>query len=164
MTRPRGDGMDLCPCHRRRRPNLGRLGAAVLRLRPAHLRPQALDAKSRPPGSSEFGRLAGSADFDQRAAINRQGDAGDEIGFVRRQEQRRVGDVPAGAHLAAQRHPGVAHRGDFGAAAVVARARVSAAVGVSISPGRMQLARMPQGALCNASCSVKAIIAAFVAL
>jgi hypothetical protein len=30
--------------------------------------------------------LAGSADLDQRAAINRQGDAGDEIGFVRRQE------------------------------------------------------------------------------
>src|SRR5882757_8062149 len=42
------------------------------------------------------------------AAVDRQGDAGDEAGLVRGQEQRRVGDVPAGAHLLAQRHLGVA--------------------------------------------------------
>ena len=42
--------------------------------------------------------------------------------------------------------------------------RVSTAIGVSLSPGKMQLARMPYGAFCRASCSVKAIIAALVAL
>ena len=46
----------------------------------------------------------------------------------------------------------------------VARARVSTAIGVSISPGRMVLQRMPCSAFWNATCSVKAIIAALVAL
>ena len=47
---------------------------------------------------------------------------------------------------------------------LLARARVSTAIGVSISPGKMQLARMPYGAFCRASCSVNALIAALVAL
>src|SRR6202048_4644390 len=47
---------------------------------------------------------------------------------------------------------------------LLARARVSTAIGVSMSPGKMQLARMPYGAFCRASCSVKAIIAALVAV
>jgi site-specific DNA recombinase len=46
----------------------------------------------------------------------------------------------------------------------VARARVSTAMGVSISPGRMVLQRMPCPAFWNATCSVKATIAALVAL
>jgi hypothetical protein len=41
-----------------------------------------------------------------------------KLALVRRQEQCGVGDVPAGAHLAAQRHPGVALCGHLGAAAV----------------------------------------------
>ena len=44
------------------------------------------------------------------------------------------------------------------------RARVSTAIGVSIRPGRITLARMPYSAFWIATCLVKAIIAAFVAL
>src|SRR5439155_612631 len=43
------------------------------------------------------------------------------------------------------------------------RARVSTAIGVSISPGRITLARMPYSAFWIATCWVKAIIDAFVA-
>ena len=46
----------------------------------------------------------------------------------------------------------------------VARARVSTAIGVSISPGRMTLARMPYSAFWIASCWVYAISADLVAL
>src|SRR6266700_389561 len=44
------------------------------------------------------------------------------------------------------------------------RARVSTAIGVSINPGRITLARTPYSAFWIATCSVKAIIAALVAL
>src|SRR3954470_17043487 len=59
----------------------------------------------RGPRGPRSGRLPA---IDARAAVHRQGHAGDEIGLVRRQEQRSIGDVPAGAHLAAQRHLGIA--------------------------------------------------------
>jgi hypothetical protein len=58
----------------------------------------------------------------------------------------------------------VALRGDLGAAAVAGASSGVDRLGVSMSPGRMQLARMPYEAFCSASCSVKAIIAALVAL
>src|SRR5215470_4006805 len=45
-----------------------------------------------------------------------------------------------------------------------ARARVSTAIGVSIRPGRITLARTPNSAFWIASCWVKAIIPALVAL
>src|SRR5215475_13017736 len=48
-------------------------------------------------------------------AVDRQGDAGDEVRLVGGEEQRGIGDVPAGAHLVAQRHFGIAHRLDLGA-------------------------------------------------
>jgi hypothetical protein len=40
---------------------------------------------------------------------------------------------------------------------LLARVRVSTAIGVFMSPGKMQLARMPHRAFCRASCSVNAI-------
>src|SRR5256885_902229 len=42
------------------------------------------------------------------------------------------------------------------------RARVSTAIGVSISPGRITLARMPYSAFWIATCWMKAIFAAFL--
>ena len=84
-----------------------------------------------------------SADLDDRPAIDRQCHAGDEVRLVRGQEQRRIGDVPRRSHAPAQRHSGVAFGGDFGAAPIRARALVSTAIGVSISPGKMTLARIP---------------------
>ena len=45
-----------------------------------------------------------------------------------------------------------------------ARARVSTAIGVSINPGRMTLARTPYSAFWIATCWVKAISPALVAL
>ena len=55
-------------------------------------------------------------DIHQGAAVDRQGDAGDEIGLVGGEEQRRIGDVPGGAHFSAQRHARIAGGGDLGAA------------------------------------------------
>src|SRR6185437_11186512 len=49
------------------------------------------------------------------AAVDRQRDAGDEVGLVRGQEQCGMGDVPAGTHFAAQGHLGIALSLDFGA-------------------------------------------------
>ena len=49
-----------------------------------------------------------------QAAVDRQGDAGDKIGLVGGKEQGGVGDIPAGAHPAAQRHPGIALGSDPG--------------------------------------------------
>src|SRR6266496_3079485 len=100
-------------------------------------------------GSSIQPRLEESsvADVQRAAAVHQQRDAGDEVGLVGSQEQRGVRHVPRGAHLAAQR-----------------RARVSTAIGVSINPGRIALARTPYSAFWIATCSVKAIIAALVAL
>ena len=45
------------------------------------------------------------------AAVHRQRHPGDEVGLVGGEEQRRVGHVPGGAHLAPQRHASIA-RGD----------------------------------------------------
>src|SRR5687767_6860299 len=73
------------------------------------------------PSSASGGGLGWgflSTDLDEGAAIHRERNPGNEIGFVRGQEQRGVGDVPGGAHLAAQRHLGVALGGDLGAASV----------------------------------------------
>src|ERR1700687_4787646 len=50
------------------------------------------------------------------AAVYRQRHAGDEAGLVGSQEQGCVGDVPAGSHLLAPRHLGVALGLDLGAA------------------------------------------------
>jgi len=50
------------------------------------------------------------------AAVDRQRHARNKTCFVRRQEEGGVRDVPAGAHLVAQRHLGVALGRDFGAA------------------------------------------------
>jgi len=47
---------------------------------------------------------------------------------------------------------------------LLARARVSTAIGVSIRPGRITLARTPNAAFWMATCWVKAISAALVAL
>ena len=46
----------------------------------------------------------------------------------------------------------------------LAGAGIGTAIGVAISPGNMQLTRMPKGAFCNAICSVNAITPALVAL
>ena len=58
-------------------------------------------------GVWEFGvvatpRSCGSIDVDERAAIDRQRNAGNEIRLIGRQKQRGVCDVPRGAHLVAQ--------------------------------------------------------------
>jgi Enoyl-(Acyl carrier protein) reductase len=45
---------------------------------------------------------------DEGAAINRQGNAGNEIRLIGRQKQRGVCDVPRRAHLVAQRDPSIA--------------------------------------------------------
>src|ERR1700739_2255668 len=45
---------------------------------------------------------------DAGAAVDRQRHAGDETGLVGGEEQRGVRDIPAGAHLLAQRHLAVA--------------------------------------------------------
>src|ERR1700719_135112 len=111
------------------------------------------------PGPPDCGY---SADPHQCTATDRQRHAGDEIGFVGSEKQRCIRDVPCCSHPATQRNLGIALRSDLGAAAVACpSARVDSHW---VSPGKMQLARMPYGAFCRASCSVKAIIAALVAL
>src|SRR5215831_17612878 len=40
----------------------------------------------------------GSSHTRRHAAVDRQHDAGDELGLVRREEQRRISDVPGRAH------------------------------------------------------------------
>src|SRR5262249_6991798 len=49
-----------------------------------------------------------SSDARALTPIDRQEDAGDELGLIGREEQRRIGDVPRRAHLATERHHGVA--------------------------------------------------------
>src|SRR5262245_33359139 len=51
-----------------------------------------------------------------RTAVHRQRYAGNKTRFIGRQKQRGVGDIPAGAHLLAQRHLAVTLGLDFGAA------------------------------------------------
>ena len=134
--------------------------ALVSGLRHAHpRRSQGRRSPPRRPGEAPSARLR-----QPPAAIHQQGDAGDEAGLVARQEQRGVRHVPGGAHAPAERHLPVALRRDLRVRAAGAGARVSTAIGVSISPGRMVLQRMPCLAFWNATCSVKAIIAALVAL
>src|SRR5215813_6320098 len=105
-----------------------------------------------------------TADLDQRTTVDRQGDAGDEIGLIPSQEKRRVGNVPAGAHFAAQRHPGVALRGDLGADADCWPAPWCRQPSACPSAPAGCSWRGCRRARCATSCSVRTIIAAFVAL
>ena len=100
----------------------------------------------------------------QRTTVDRQGNAGDEIGLVRSQEQGRIGHVPARTHrlrsgTRASRAASTSARG-----LPHSRARVSTAMGVFMRPGRMALARTPNSAFWQAICSVKAIMPALVVL
>ena len=104
--------------------------------------------------TTSLGRVRWLLPPQARAAVHGQRHAGDEVRFVGGQEQRGVGHVPGGAHLAAQRH--AASRVAATSARVLpqVRARVSTAIGVSIRPGRMTLQRMPNSAFWVAICSV----------
>jgi hypothetical protein len=52
-------------------------------------------------------QASGSIYVDERAAIDRQRNAGNEIRLIGRQKQRGVCDVPRGAHLVAQWDAGI---------------------------------------------------------
>src|ERR1700719_3448883 len=113
------------------------------------------------PGPPDCGY---SADPHQCTAIDRQRHAGDEIGFVGSEKQRCIRDVPCRSHPATQRNLGIALRSDLGAAAVAGpSARGCGHRGIHESWQDAVGANAVWSVL-QASCSVKAIIAALVAL
>src|SRR5262245_11763046 len=96
-------------------------------------------------------------------AVHRQRDAGHEPRLVGVQVERGVRHVPARAHPAPQRQAPVA-RGVTSSRGVPLATRASMAIGVFISPGRIELARTPYCALAAARFSVSATTAALVVL
>src|SRR5215470_11455305 len=90
-------------------PNLG----ACRSVRISALRPQCSLIRSRIMGPWQRCYISGItglarellADVDEGPAVEREGDAGDEIGLVGGEEQRGIRDVPGGAHAGAERHP-----------------------------------------------------------
>ncbi len=99
--------------------------------------------------------------FGGLTAVDGQDHTGDERRLVRRQEQGGVGDVPSGA-LAAHGDGRSSGRGDRRPSPI--RATASTAIGVSMKPGMMALARTPCLALVTARFWVSAFTPAFDSL
>ena len=111
-------------------------------------------------GPSEPEVAGESADLRALATVDGQHHAGDERGFVGGEEERGVRDVPRGS-LVTERNRAGARGGNVFAGNAPRAGVASTAIGVSIRPGMIALARIPKRALVTASACVSEFTPAF---